>query len=322
MRRRSTRPRRGGQHYRTIFLKALRKEVFLGAEVHNQMMIEMIKGLKGPTAPTQAALMVTIEYLNHMDDMVKVLSCYQDCGSAFPIRRKELHGVLKKWNNHMSLPIILFIADERKKELAGTATFRSLIASLQVFLTTEIHERMAAPTAVPGKTVSALATTTGCKFHGASAKQGYPQEAQARGREQRQEAHERAPRIAVEVAQGWIQRPHSHDQPRQEVWLPVGLPAGEIELQGILLQTSGETNIQQRAPRQQLRPAEAPRRVPGGTHDAQHEGRLQGQQFRPHQIRQMPSSHRFTPHTRQCLPLQAKVACLPSTYTATSVGST
>jgi hypothetical protein len=152
-----------------IFMNALRKEVFLGAEVHNKMMVEAINNLKGPTATTQAALMVTLGHLDHMDNMVKVHSCYQGCWSQFPTRRKELHGVLKKWNNHMKLPIILFIADERIKERAGTATLRGLIASLRVFLTTEIHERMTAPTSASGKTV-VLATTTGCKLHGENAR--------------------------------------------------------------------------------------------------------------------------------------------------------
>jgi hypothetical protein len=133
------------------------------------MMVEAINNLKGPTAPTQAALMITLGHLDHMDYMVKVHSCYEGCGSQFPTRRKELHQVLKKWNNHMKLPIILFIADERIKESAGTATLRGLIASLQAFLTTEIHERMTAPISASGKTV-VLATTTGCKLHGENAK--------------------------------------------------------------------------------------------------------------------------------------------------------
>jgi len=68
----------------------------------------------------------------------------------------------------MGLPVILFIEEERKKELAGTTTFRDLIASLQDWLTIEIHKRMVS--AVPGKTVNALVATTGCMLHGPGAK--------------------------------------------------------------------------------------------------------------------------------------------------------
>ena len=153
-----------------IFIKALHKEVFLGAEVHNQQMQAKIQGFKGPTAPTKKALNETTQYLDSMDAMVKVLSGYKDCASAEGLRRKELHAVLQKWGktDTMGLPIILFIEGERKKELAGTATFRDLIVSLQNWLTFEIHERMVST--VSGKTVNALATTTGCALHGANAK--------------------------------------------------------------------------------------------------------------------------------------------------------
>jgi hypothetical protein len=152
-----------------IFMKALHKEVFLGAEVHNQQMQAKIQGFKGPTAPTNKALNETTKYLDSMDAMVKVLSSYKDCASAEGLRRKELHAALQKWGktDTMGLPIILFIEGERKKELAGTATFRDLIASLQDWLTFEIHERMVST--VSGKTVTALATTMGCKLHGANA---------------------------------------------------------------------------------------------------------------------------------------------------------
>jgi len=147
-----------------LFIMALREEVFLGAEVHNQQMQEKIQGFKGPTAPTKKALNDTKKYLDSMDSMVKVLSGYKDCASAEYIRRKEFRAVLKRWGktDTMGLPIILFIAAEREKEQAGTATFRDLIASLQNWLTKEIHERMIST--VSGKTVNALAATTGCNF--------------------------------------------------------------------------------------------------------------------------------------------------------------
>jgi hypothetical protein len=64
-----------------LFIMALREEVFLGAEVHNQQMQEKIQGFKGPTAPTKKALNDTKKYLDSMDSMVKVLSGYKDCAS-------------------------------------------------------------------------------------------------------------------------------------------------------------------------------------------------------------------------------------------------
>jgi hypothetical protein len=70
-----------------IFIKALREEVFLGAEVHNQQMQEKIQGFKGPTTPTKKALNDTKRYLDSMDSMVKVLSGYKDCASAEYIRK-------------------------------------------------------------------------------------------------------------------------------------------------------------------------------------------------------------------------------------------